>query len=142
MSTLHVAAALAQLEQYLRDRVGPQFADVTSAEFPFCDELPCLHVNASGTSDDTLSAGIGFRERKVSVRLYVTVNRGQVRERAVLWDLADAVRDAVLADPLLGGLTRMPVLKVPVSSVPSPTGSAYLDCRQLSFDIILREQVQ
>ncbi|AFZ66985.1 hypothetical protein [Deinococcus peraridilitoris] len=141
MSTQRISTTLAALEAYLRGKLGAKFADITTAEFPFCEDFPALHVNAGTTADDTSAPGMGLRERKVQVRLFVTLQRAQVRERGVLWDLVDDVRDAVLSDPFLGGLTRQPVIKLPVSPVPSPTGSAYSDCRQLSFEITLLEQV-
>lgn len=144
MSLTH--SAVQTLTEYVRNLLAGDavlaaaIATFTTREFPFCDAFPAVHVNATRASDDTNVGGMGRRIRTVQLRIYVTLNRADSTERENdLWSRVDHIRAIIDTDRRFGTLLTVPVIRLPVDSVPSPTGSYYVGTRVITADCELAE---
>lgn len=140
------ASSVQDLTEYVRDLLAAD-ADLAAAvttfttrEFPYCDAFPAVHVNATRAADDTSIGGMGRRIRTVQLRIYVTLNRADSIERENdLWARVDHIRTLIDGDRQFGNRLTVPVIRLPVDSVPSPTGSYYVGTRVITADCELAE---
>lgn len=121
-------------------KLSAVFKDITSAEFPFCEDFPALHINWASETDNPMYPGGNQAARELSIDLYVTQPKGDLTAtQSGLADLVEAVRDAVKSDRTLGGLLNISIVNLPVSRVPSPMGTAYVGTRRINLQAAITE---
>lgn len=127
---------------YAGQQLQAVFKDITFAEFPYCDSFPALHLNWAAETDDPMVPGGNQAARVLSIDLYVTEPKADLTlQQSGLADLVEAVRDAIKSDRTLGGLLNLSLVSMPVSTVPSPLGTAYVGTRRISIQPTITESL-
>ncbi len=143
------------LQKNLMDQIrtygnlNAMFKTFTLAEFPYCDNVPAVHINILEAPEQVGYPAIGKVTRRCKVRVYVMIvsDRDLANKDKNLWEWLAPVEAALKTDRYCGvddegePLCNIAVTEYDIKTVPSPVGTATVGVRAIEFNAELVDNI-
>jgi hypothetical protein len=131
------------------ENVSAIFATITLAEFPYCDDVPAIHINILEAPEQVGYPAIGKVTRRCKVRVYVmAVSETDLEHKdSNLWEWIVPVEKALKTDRYCGldsdgePLCNIAVTEYDIKTVPSPVGTPLVGVRVIEFNAELVDNI-